>query len=124
PTPDPVRRGPPAGTRDRPLLPIHPRRAGDLAPAAPRLQARPDARVRLARLLWRQGLHRDTRHPGPALAELHRQRLARRVALLRGGGPWRPPGGPRGFPAAVRRRRLATRDRLPPPGWRTMSEPT
>src|SRR5438046_4203713 len=124
PTPDPVRRGPPAGTRDRPLLPIHPRRAGDLAPAAPRLQARPDAHVCLARLLWRQGLHRDTRHPGPALAELHRQRLARRVAFLLGREPRLPPSGQRGFPAALRRPRLATRDRLPPAEGLTMKEPT
>src|SRR5207245_499030 len=56
--------------------------------------------------------------------ELHRQRLARRVAFLLGREPRLPPSGQRGFPAALRRPRLATRDRLPPAEGLTMKEPT
>src|SRR5207249_772065 len=72
-----------------------------------------DAHVRLARVLRRQRPHRDARHPGSAVAELRRQRPARRVALLLRRQPRLPPPRQRGLPAALRGPRLAARHRLP-----------
>src|SRR6185312_6511886 len=98
---------------DRPLLSLGPRRARDLAPSAARLPSRPDTALRVARVLWRAGLHRHAGHPGPALAELHRQRAAGRVALLLRRQPRLPAPRQHRFPAALRRPHLAAGHRLP-----------
>ena len=61
----------------------------------------------------RQGRHRDARPPGPALAELHRPRPTRPVALLLRRQARFPPPRYRRLRAALRRTRLAVRDQLP-----------